>query len=85
MRGRVAGLRRSGAVAPRTARSCRLTERVAYLTTGGALPEVEPADIDRDLLRRDATINAIAVPLAGGVLVAAAMAALEASPPWPSR
>jgi tRNA nucleotidyltransferase (CCA-adding enzyme) len=31
----------------------------------GALPEVEPAPLDRDLARRDFTINAMAVPLAG--------------------
>lgn len=37
----------------------------------GALPDVEPADIETDLLRRDATINAIAVPLGGGEPVAA--------------
>jgi tRNA nucleotidyltransferase (CCA-adding enzyme) len=31
----------------------------------GALPEVEPAPLERDLARRDFTINAMAVPLAG--------------------
>ncbi len=31
----------------------------------GALPEVEPAPLDRDLARRDFTVNAMAVPLAG--------------------
>jgi tRNA nucleotidyltransferase (CCA-adding enzyme) len=31
----------------------------------GALPEVEPARLDEDLLRRDFTVNAIAVGLAG--------------------
>jgi tRNA nucleotidyltransferase (CCA-adding enzyme) len=38
------------------------TERYAR---PGALPEVEPASLDRDLARRDFTINAMAVPLAG--------------------
>lgn len=37
----------------------------------GALPEVEPADIATDLLRRDATVNAIAVRLQDGEVVAA--------------
>lgn len=37
----------------------------------GALPEVEPADIRTDLGRRDATVNAIAVSLSDGELVAA--------------
>lgn len=37
----------------------------------GALPEVAPADIRTDLQRRDATINAIAVALADGAVVAA--------------
>jgi tRNA nucleotidyltransferase (CCA-adding enzyme) len=37
----------------------------------GALPEVEPADIETDLTRRDATVNAIAVSLAGGGQLAA--------------
>ncbi len=31
----------------------------------GALPEVEPASLDEDLLRRDFTVNAIAIPLTG--------------------
>lgn len=37
----------------------------------GALPEVEPADIRADLERRDVTVNAIAVALSDGELVAA--------------
>lgn len=37
----------------------------------GALPEVSPADVRTDLQRRDATINAIAVALADGAVVAA--------------
>jgi tRNA nucleotidyltransferase (CCA-adding enzyme) len=31
----------------------------------GALPQVEPAPLERDLSRRDFTVNAMAVPLAG--------------------
>jgi tRNA nucleotidyltransferase (CCA-adding enzyme) len=31
----------------------------------GALPEIEPATLERDLERRDFTVNAMAVPLAG--------------------
>ncbi len=37
----------------------------------GALPEVEPAKIEEDLARRDFTVNAIAVTLADGALLAA--------------
>ncbi|MFA9269526.1 MAG: CCA tRNA nucleotidyltransferase [Baekduiaceae bacterium] len=37
----------------------------------GALPDVSPADVRSDLQRRDATINAIAVGLADGAVVAA--------------
>jgi len=37
----------------------------------GALPDVEPAPLEEDLLRRDFTVNAIAVALAGGALSAA--------------
>jgi tRNA nucleotidyltransferase (CCA-adding enzyme) len=37
----------------------------------GALPEVAPASIEEDLARRDFTVNAIAVMLAGGELLAA--------------
>jgi tRNA nucleotidyltransferase (CCA-adding enzyme) len=37
----------------------------------GALPEVEPASIEEDLARRDFTVNAIAVTLPGGGLLAA--------------
>ncbi|MGK2937969.1 MAG: hypothetical protein ACSLFR_09230 [Solirubrobacteraceae bacterium] len=37
----------------------------------GALPDVSPADVRTDLRRRDATINAIAVGLADGAVVAA--------------
>jgi tRNA nucleotidyltransferase (CCA-adding enzyme) len=43
----------------------------------GALPEVEAADLSRDLLRRDFTVNALAVALGGaepGELVAAPLA-----------
>lgn len=46
---------------------CR-AERYAH---PGALPEVSPADIRTDLQRRDATVNAIAVALDDGELVAA--------------
>jgi tRNA nucleotidyltransferase (CCA-adding enzyme) len=38
------------------------TERYAF---PGALPEVEQADIDADLIRRDFTINAMAIALGG--------------------
>ncbi|HVP00982.1 MAG TPA: hypothetical protein VMT10_00315 [Solirubrobacteraceae bacterium] len=46
----------------------------------GALPDVVPAGIDEDLLRRDITVNAIAVSLPGGALraVAGALEDLEA-------
>jgi tRNA nucleotidyltransferase (CCA-adding enzyme) len=37
----------------------------------GALPEVEPASIEEDLARRDFTVNAIAVTLQSGELLAA--------------
>ena len=37
-------------------------ERYAY---SGALPDVEPASIDEDLLRRDFTVNAMAIALGG--------------------
>jgi tRNA nucleotidyltransferase (CCA-adding enzyme) len=40
----------------------------------GALPEVEPASIEEDLARRDFTVNAIAVTLEGGELLAASNA-----------
>jgi tRNA nucleotidyltransferase (CCA-adding enzyme) len=40
------------------------SRRERYLRPG-ALPEVEPAGIDEDLLRRDFTVNAIAVALGG--------------------
>ncbi len=35
----------------------------------GALPEVRPGDLAADLGRRDFTVNAMAVPLAGGALI----------------
>ena len=60
-----------GAAAVDIARSRR--ERYAR---PGALPEVEPAPLDEDLLRRDFTVNAIAVSLPGGDL-SAAPAALD--------
>ena len=40
----------------------------------GALPDVRPAAIDEDLLRRDVTVNALALDLATGTLRAAAHA-----------
>ncbi len=45
--------------------------RVETYAHPGALPDVEPADIATDLLRRDATINAIAIGLTDGREVAA--------------
>ena len=41
------------------------TTRAERYPHPGALPEVEPAPLDRDLARRDFTVNAMAVPLAG--------------------
>ncbi len=35
----------------------------------GALPDVAPATIEEDLARRDFTVNAMALPLAGGELI----------------
>jgi len=53
------------------------TELYAY---GGALPDVRPAGIDEDLLRRDVTVNALALDLRSGELrtVDRARADLEA-------
>jgi tRNA nucleotidyltransferase (CCA-adding enzyme) len=42
-----------------------VTRRERY-PSPGALPEVEAAPLDEDLLRRDFTVNAVAVALAGG-------------------
>jgi tRNA nucleotidyltransferase (CCA-adding enzyme) len=46
----------------------------------GALPDVTPAGLDQDLLRRDFTVNAMAITLAGGAFNAprGALADLEA-------
>jgi tRNA nucleotidyltransferase (CCA-adding enzyme) len=41
------------------------TARAETYAEPGALPDVEPADLEADLARRDFTINAMAVPLAG--------------------
>jgi tRNA nucleotidyltransferase (CCA-adding enzyme) len=45
------------------------TARTETYAHPGALPNVEPADLGADLGRRDFTINAMAVPLAGGDLI----------------
>ena len=39
--------------------------RTEHYERPGALPEVEPASLERDLARRDFTVNAMAVPLMG--------------------
>jgi tRNA nucleotidyltransferase (CCA-adding enzyme) len=39
--------------------------RTEHYPRPGALPEVEPASLERDLARRDFTVNAMAIPLAG--------------------
>ncbi|MDQ3609003.1 MAG: hypothetical protein M3459_08895, partial [Actinomycetota bacterium] len=44
------------------------TARRERYPSSGALPEVEPAGLEEDLRRRDVTVNAIALPLAGGPL-----------------
>ena len=49
------------------------TRTESYPEPGG-LPVVEPAGIDADLARRDVTVNAIAVSLPGGRVVAADLA-----------
>jgi tRNA nucleotidyltransferase (CCA-adding enzyme) len=55
------------------------TARRERYAAPGALPEVEPATLEEDLLRRDFTVNAIAVALDGadGVELRAAPHALE--------
>src|SRR3954452_21227814 len=45
------------------------TARTETYAHPGALPNVKPADLEADLRRRDFTINAMAVPLAGGELI----------------
>jgi tRNA nucleotidyltransferase (CCA-adding enzyme) len=45
------------------------TARTETYAHPGALPNVESADLEADLRRRDFTINAMAVPLAGGELI----------------
>lgn len=44
-----------------------VTARRETYRTPGALPDVEPGDIEDDLSRRDFTINAMAMPLQGSV------------------
>jgi tRNA nucleotidyltransferase (CCA-adding enzyme) len=46
-----------------------MARRESYASPG-ALPEVEPASIEEDLARRDFTVNAIAVTVEGGELLA---------------
>jgi len=43
------------------------TARSESYPSPGALPEVRPATLTEDLVRRDFTLNAMAVPLAGGL------------------
>lgn len=57
---------------------CR-SERYAH---PGALPDVAPADIRTDLARRDATVNAIAVALADGEVIAAPHALEDLRDGW---
>jgi tRNA nucleotidyltransferase (CCA-adding enzyme) len=45
------------------------TARTETYLHPGALPEVRPASLAEDLARRDFTVNAMAVPLAGGDLI----------------
>jgi tRNA nucleotidyltransferase (CCA-adding enzyme) len=48
----------------------------------GALPSVEPAPLDEDLLRRDFTVNAIAVSLSDGRVAAAPLALEDLAGGW---
>jgi tRNA nucleotidyltransferase (CCA-adding enzyme) len=65
---------RFGTATVQAADGCRYdlaTARAETYARPGALPDVDPAPVDEDLRRRDVTVNAIALDLNSGTLLAA--------------